>query len=90
MAYDCIRLAWNSEDCLHAEIGCLASEFENEEDFLKGVLELIDEIAEEPEEFIENLVLDIDELKHRLSLVRKYALKVLAIPKEQRGKPEFV
>jgi hypothetical protein len=60
------------------------------EKLLTKAVRLIDEIAEEPEEFIENLVLDIDELKHRLSLVRKHALKVLAIPKEQRGKPEFV
>ena len=93
MAYEIIILAQGEQDALQSEIGASASDYKNEEDFLSGTLNDIEEIIEDPEEYLDfwNLldVIDLNEFNQRLQNVKMHILKTQSTSIEDRGKPLF-
>lgn len=61
MAYDLIVQAAQVSDTLKTDIGALCQRFSNEDDWLRGVLEFLQEIAEEPDDYLEYWNLEEEE-----------------------------
>ncbi len=88
-AYETIGLADEVCDCLRSDIGISASDFETEDDFLAGTLELLDEILEDPSDYLDswNLIEDVPlpSFEKGIRQLRAHVEKTLATPLEQRG-----
>ena len=93
MAYEILDLAYGEEDALRSEIGASARGFKNEDAFLKGTLDYIEEIIEDPDDYLDfwNLldVIDVNEFNQRLQNVKENILKTQSTPLEDRGNPPF-
>ncbi len=53
LAYETLSKAFDVSDILRAEIGASALAFKTEADFLRGTLAFLDEILEDPEEYLD-------------------------------------
>ena len=93
MAHEIIDLAYGEEDALRSEIGASAINYKSEEEFLKGTLNYVEEIIEDPEEYLDswNLLdlIDVSEFEQRLQKVKKQILETQSTPIRDRGKPPF-
>ena len=93
MAYETLSKAFEISDVLRAEVGVSAADFKTEDDFLRGTLEFLDEILEEPEEYLDswNLVDDLDlrAFTKGVKDLRSHVTTTLITPQSQRGTPPF-
>lgn len=93
MAYQTIAQAYEVSDLLSTEIGASAADYTDEDEFLRGILEFLDEILEDPEGYLDawNLIGDINSSSFAkgVRLLRRHVLNTLSTPKERRGKPAF-
>ena len=48
MAYHCIICANDATDVLKSELGAVCGNYSNEDDYLKGILEYVKQIEEDP------------------------------------------
>jgi len=53
IAYDIIVRAARVSDTLKAELGAMARHFDSEDEWLRGVLVHLEEIGEDPDEYVE-------------------------------------
>jgi hypothetical protein len=83
-AYNIIKKAFLINDFLKTEIGAMAKNYKNENEYLKGIRDYINEIIQEPEEFRDYWRLEeILNLKKLRALV-KYITSVMEISMEKR------
>lgn len=93
MAYDTLTQSYSACDVLRAEIGASAAGFKTEDDFLRGTVEFLEEILEDPEGYLDSWAL-LDELDtalfvERVRAVQAHVAATLKTPRPQRGKPPF-
>jgi hypothetical protein len=93
MAYECIRLADEATDMLKSELGAACSDYRTEDDYLKGILEDVKEIEEDPREYLDGWnrldQTDIQAFKTKITILRAHIEKTIATPLTERGKPEL-
>ena len=93
MAYETLAQAYAVCDVLRAEIGASAASFKTEDEFLRGTLEFLDAILEDPEDHLESWNLldetDVQSFVSGIGVVRDHVSTTLSTPAEQRGKPPF-
>ena len=93
MAYDCIRLADEATDVLKSELGAACSEYRTEDDYLKGILEDVQEIEKNPREYLDEWNLldqtNIQAFKRKITILREHIEKTIATPLTERGAPEW-
>ena len=91
MAYQTLVLASQASDYLKAEIGALSRKFENEDDYLNGVLRFVRIIKADPGGYLDawNLLekSDISFFKKAVSKLEEHISQVMATPIEMRGSP---
>jgi len=88
MAYDCIMAAYKPTDVLAIELGAAASNYSNEEKYLKGILDFVTEVQCHPIEYLESWNLeDIDPVlfKTKVNSLVKQIEKTIATPISDRG-----
>jgi hypothetical protein len=95
MAYHCIILANEASDILKSEIGAACSQFEDEDEYLKGILKFVIYIEKEPEDYLESWSLldelDISIFKSAIKKLRKHIENTIKIPIKDRGEiPEYL
>ena len=80
-------------DYLRSEIGASAREYPDENAYLRGTLELLAEIAEDPIDYLESWSLeeeiDCDKFHKGILGLQAKVEKVINMPLEDRGKPAF-
>ena len=88
MSYRTIVIARNIHDDLKTEIGASSYEYRTEEEFLKGNLNRIKKLIENPDEFIEywDLYKEIEEQEFRTKLkdLRNHIVETLSTPMDKR------
>ncbi|MEI8313743.1 MAG: hypothetical protein WCH98_23610 [Verrucomicrobiota bacterium] len=92
MAYESIGLAGEASDCLRAELGAACSRYQNEDDYLLGILAHVRSIQKSPKSYIDEWNLAEDEeldFIPKVRELRKHIEKTLAVPLAERGKPGF-
>lgn len=93
MAYETVAQAYGVCDVLRAEIGACAASFKREEEYLRGTLEFLDEILEDPEEYLESWYLlgetNAQSFVRGICVGRSHVSVALNTPAEPRGKPPF-
>jgi hypothetical protein len=89
MAYDSIWYANDAVDFLKTELGATCSEYKTEDDYLKAILERVEEIEEDPEDYLDswNILeqIDIRDFKRKIRKLRKHIEKTIKTPIEKRG-----
>ena len=92
-AYHVIRLAADASDFLRSDIGVACSEYQNEDDYLKGILEFVKEIDENAKGYLDDWNIldqtDINLFKKRVIILRDYIKETLSIPISERGETEW-
>jgi hypothetical protein len=90
MAYETVTRACDVCEFLRAEIGASAANFRSEDAFLRGTLELLDTILEDPEDYLDSRRLldekDAPSFAIGVEALRAHVAKTLRTPKERRGK----
>ena len=90
MTYESIGLAGEASGCLRAELGAACSRYQNEDDYLRGILAHVRKIARAPQNYIEEWDLGEDvDFAARVRALREHIEKTLALPLAERGKPGF-
>jgi len=92
-AYSIIQYAANFDETLKSILGASCSECKDEDEYLKNVMELIEEIQEDTSEYLEEWGLDeqftvAQYRKHLKGLVAEVK-KVMEIPKEKKTFEEW-
>jgi hypothetical protein len=89
MAYDSIRYANDAVDFLKAELGAACSEYKTEDDYLEAILKRVEEIEEDPEDYLDswNILeqIDIRDFKRKIRKLKKHIEKTIKTPIEKRG-----
>lgn len=93
MAYETLSQAFCIHDALRSEIGASAIHYRNEDDFLRGTLQEVENLIKDPNDYIDMWDLEdevgIDEFRRRLEPLREHLLTTLSTSIEARGKPPF-
>ncbi len=94
MAYGCIIIANEASDILKTEIGAACSRFEEENEYLKGILKFVREIEKDPEDYLESWSLldeiDISIFKAAVTRLREHIENTIRMPFEERDEiPEY-
>ena len=92
MAYESIDLAGEASVCLRAELGAACSHYQNEDEYLLGILAHVRTIQKSPKNYIDEWNLAEDEeldFIPKVRELRKHIEKTLAVPLAERGKPGF-
>ena len=93
MAYQTLSLAYNAFDPLRSEIGASAGGFKTEDDFLRGVAAFIQEIIDDPEDYLDfwDMLEEVGvaNFVENLQGVRAHIAATMKTPIKQRGKPPF-
>ncbi len=93
MAYATLRLAHEASEPMRAEIGFAAKDYRCEDDYLAGIAEFLQEILDDPFEYLEswNLEeeLDIDSFTKAVEGILAHVNSTLSTPRILRGKPPF-
>lgn len=88
-AYEILGIAEDIDHLITVLIGSLAIKFSDENEYLYGILYLLSEIKEDPEEFIYDWgisnEIDIQTLKDGLLRLEEYIKEVIDTPIEKRG-----
>lgn len=95
MAWDIIVRAARTSDTLKAELGAMARRFQSEEEWLQGVRAHLEEIADDPAEYVDYWDLENEE-NVAATVIRICAAKlcsrvdkILATPMNKRGVREW-
>ncbi|MDX8406900.1 MAG: hypothetical protein R8L58_00785 [Mariprofundaceae bacterium] len=95
MAYRVIVHSARGSDTLKAELGALSRNYKNEDDWLRGALDHLQEIAEDPGAYVDYWNLEEEEGLSATS-IQKIAMElndqlqsILATPLNDRGKREW-
>ena len=87
-AYGIIQFAANFDDTLKSILGASCSQCKDEDEFLKIVMELIEEIEEEPSEYLDEWGLEehltVAQYKNHLKNLKIEVKKVMEIPKDKK------
>jgi len=87
-AYNLILIAARFDDSLKALMGASCSKYSNEEEYLEGLLELYEEIDEDPEDYFEEWgmpeVDNIKDYKMKLEELRKETKRVIKMEKADK------
>ena len=93
MAYRTLSLAYEACEPMRAELGCAASGYDTEDEYLAGVLEFLEEVLDAPRHYLErwNLSSHIDApaFASRVKRAHAHAATTLRTPRSDRGKPPF-
>lgn len=93
MAYETVSRAFNVHDALRAVIGASAMDYRSEDEFLKGTLKDIEELIEDPEDYLDlwdpDEETDTADFVEGLGTLREHVIATLSTPYEARGKPPF-
>ncbi|MDZ7582895.1 MAG: hypothetical protein U5R30_20490 [Deltaproteobacteria bacterium] len=95
MAWDVIVRAARVSDTLKAELGAMASRFESEDEWLRGVCTHLEEIIEDPAEYVDYWDLENEEAVSATMIgsIAKELYgrvdKILAMPMNKRGSREW-
>ena len=92
MAYESIDLAGEASGCLRAELGAACSHYQNEDDYLRGILAHVRKIERTPQNYIDEWNLPEDEeleFTPKVRALRVHIEKTLTVPLAERGKPGF-
>jgi len=91
MAYDIIVRAARVSDTLKAELGAMARHFDSEDEWLRGVQAHLEEICEDPDEYVEMWDLE-DAEAVTAAMIGRFAAElrervdvILAMPMNRRG-----
>lgn len=89
MAYECLGLANDAADIMMTEAGALCSRFSTEDDYLRGLLEEVLDIEEDPRDYLDWCGMlettDIDDFSRRVTTLREHIEKTLQTPIGERG-----
>ncbi len=89
MAYQTITLAHDVSEFLRAEIGASASDVSSEDEFLRGTVEFLAEVLEDPEDYLDswNAVEETNVacFAHGVRRLQVHVLKTMETPQMQRG-----
>jgi len=92
-AYEIISIAYSEHTWLHSEIGADAIQYENEEDFLSGTLEYVEELLEDPSDYLDDCnlleVVNITEFTKKLVKLKDHIIETKKTPIEGRGKVQL-
>ena len=93
MAYQTIVLANYVTDVLKCELGVLCGRFKTEDEYLRGALEYLDELLDEPEEYLDSWGLlddmDIPAFIAKLDKVRRHVERTMDTSYAKRGSAAF-
>jgi len=89
MAYDCIIIANDASDVLKTDIGAACSRFEDENEYLEGILEFVKEIEKNPEDYLDSWglleELDISIFTAEVIILKEHIEKTIETPFKKRG-----
>ena len=89
MAYDCIIIANEASDILKTGIGAACYRFEDENEYLAGILKFVGEIEKDPEDYLESwsLLEELDVLIFKAGVIRlrEHIEKTIETPFKERG-----
>ncbi|MFT5124445.1 MAG: hypothetical protein ACI9QL_003896 [Candidatus Omnitrophota bacterium] len=89
MARDCIRLANEAIDTLSSELGAACSQYHSEDDYLRGILDDVKEIEEDPREYLDwwNVLdkTDIAAFQDHIRILRNHIDNTIHTPLQERG-----
>ena len=92
-AYGIIEYAASFDDTLKSILGSSCSECKDEDEYLKNALELIEEIEEEPSEYLEEWGLNeqftVAQYRKHLKGLKAEVKKVMEIPKDKKTFEEW-
>ena len=88
-AYEVLTIARTINEFLWVELGSLSSEYEDEEVYLKGMLQFIQKIKDDPEGFQDMWLLEEPINPRCLLNLKEQIKKVQSIPYQQRQIPEY-
>jgi hypothetical protein len=88
-AYEILTAARTINEFLWVELGALSSEYEDEEGYLKGMLQFIQKIKDDPEGFQDMWLLEEPINPRHLLQLEERIEKVQSIPYQQRQIPEY-
>ena len=92
MAYECIRLAEDATDVLKSELGAACSGYGTEDEYLKDILEKMQQIQGDPREYLDWWKLleqsNIIVFARKIKALKTHIEKTIATPLKNRGKPE--
>ena len=93
MAYQTIVIADLISDYLKVDVAVMSKDYDNENDYLNGVLVFVRDIKNNPEDYLDywNIHDEIDIISFIRSLekLEKHIEMVLGTPIEKRGNPPF-
>jgi hypothetical protein len=89
MAYDTLRLADSITRDLTLELGVISKDYRSEDEYLKGMLEVVRDIKRHAFEFLEENELEnkipLKKFRSSLSQLEKHIKNTLQVPIEKRG-----
>ena len=92
-AYGIIQYAASFDDTLKSILGASCSECKDEDEYLKNVKELIEEIEEETSEYLEEWGLDeqftVAQYRKQLKGLKSEVEKVMEMPKDKKTFEEW-
>lgn len=93
MAYETLSMSFGVCDVLRSEIGASAADFKTEDEFLRGAVEYLNSILEDPEGYLDSWDLldsiDVKTFKQGVRRVQAHIAATLKTPRRRRGKPPF-
>lgn len=90
-AYETIRLAREASSLLGAQLAISGSKAKSEDEFLRSMLRLVEEFAEDPEKTSDNIdeELSAKQVVVLCTRLRSHILQTLAKPTNERGEAPF-
>ena len=88
-AYAVLTIAHGINEYLWVELGALSSKYNDEEAYLKGMLQFIQELKDDPESFQDMWLMGEPINPRYLLKLEEKIRKVQSIPYQQRQLPEY-
>lgn len=93
MAYATLSLAYDACEPMRAEIGMAARDYRTEDDYLRGMIEFLEEVRKDPGGYLESWSLeyqiDVTAFTNRIEGMLAHVRVTLSTPRTMRGKPPF-
>jgi hypothetical protein len=93
MAYQTLSLAYEACEPMRAELGCAASGYNTEDEYLAGTMEFFAEILDAPHDYLETWglasQLDTGVFVNKVKRAQAHAATTLMTPRSERGTPPF-
>ncbi|VAX29900.1 hypothetical protein MNBD_NITROSPIRAE02-1567 [hydrothermal vent metagenome] len=91
MAYECIIRAEAVTHYLKTDFGAVSSQYENEEEYLNGILNYVMEIENDIEDYLDSWSIldetDVDIFLKRINEVKEFIKRTINTPLKERGEP---